>query len=77
LPLAVKVARRYAHTSEPLEDLVQVARLGLMKAVERWDPDRGASFATFAVPTMTGELRRYFRDSAWTIRPPRLCRSCI
>jgi RNA polymerase sigma-B factor len=71
LPLAERVARRYAHTSEPLEDLVQVARIGLMKAAERWDPARGTSFTSFAVPTMTGELRRYFRDSTWTIRPPR------
>jgi RNA polymerase sigma-B factor len=71
LPLADKVARRYAHTTEPLEDLVQVARLGVMKAADRWDPSRGPTFASFAVPTMTGELRRYFRDSAWMIRPPR------
>jgi RNA polymerase sigma-B factor len=71
LPLADKLARRYLHTSEPLDDLTQVARLGLVKAAERWDPSRGNSFSTFAVPTILGELRRHFRDRTWTIRPPR------
>ena len=71
LPLAGRLARRYRHSREPLEDLVQVARLGLVKAIARWDPDRGTTFVGFAVPTITGELRRYFRDSTWAVRPPR------
>ncbi|MHB1468960.1 MAG: sigma-70 family RNA polymerase sigma factor, partial [Solirubrobacteraceae bacterium] len=71
LPLAHKLARRYSRSSEPYEDLVQVASLGLLKAVERYDPRREASFTSYAIPTITGELKRYFRDAGWSVHVPR------
>jgi RNA polymerase sigma-B factor len=70
-PLARSLARRYAHTSEPFEDLLQIASLGLLKALDRFDPERQSTFAAFAVPTILGELRRYFRDSTWGLHVPR------
>ena len=71
LPLAHRLAQRYRHTSETMEDLIQVASMGLVQAAERFDPDRGTSFASFAVPTIVGELRRHLRDRAWAARVPR------
>lgn len=71
LGLAHHLARRYAERGEPLEDLVQVASIGLLKAVDRFDADRGISFTSYAVPTILGELRRHFRDRGWAIHVPR------
>jgi RNA polymerase sigma-B factor len=71
IPLARKLAGRYRHTEEPLEDLMQVACLGLVKAVDRFDPDRACRFASYAVPTILGELKRHFRDKGWAVHVPR------
>jgi RNA polymerase sigma-B factor len=70
-PLAVRLARRFAFRGEPLEDLCQVASIALLKAVERFDPDRHVEFTTFATPTILGELKRHFRDTTWMVRVPR------
>ncbi len=70
-PLARTLARRYSNTSEPYEDLCQVAQLGLIKAIKRFDPARGFPFQAFAIPTILGELRRYFRNSSWSAHVPR------
>jgi RNA polymerase sigma-B factor len=70
LPLARSLSRRYAHGGER-EDVEQVAALGLLKAIDRYDPSRGIAFTSFAVPTILGELKRYFRDLGWTVRVPR------
>lgn len=71
LPLARRMARRYRRSDEPLDDLVQVATLGLIKAIDRFDPDRETAFSSYAVPTMLGELKRYFRDNGWAVHVPR------
>jgi RNA polymerase sigma-B factor len=71
LPLARHVAARYRGGSEPIEDLEQVASLALVKAIDRFDPSRGTSFSSYAVPTISGELRRHFRDHTWALRVPR------
>jgi RNA polymerase sigma-B factor len=71
LPLARQLARRYQRGGEQLDDLVQVASLGLLKAIDRFDPDRQTAFSSFAVPTILGELKRHFRDKGWAVRVPR------
>ncbi len=71
LPLARQLARRYQRAGEPRDDLIQVASLGLLKAIERFDPKRETAFSSFAVPTLLGELKRHFRDKGWSVRVPR------
>jgi RNA polymerase sigma-B factor len=71
LPVADHIARRFSNRGEPLEDLVQVARMGLIQAVNRFDAENGADFLAFAIPTMMGEVRRYFRDHGWSVKVPR------
>jgi RNA polymerase sigma-B factor len=71
MPLARRMAGRYAGVSEPYDDLLQVASLGLLNAIDRFDASRGTPFAGFAKPTILGELKRYFRDKVWTVRVPR------
>lgn len=71
LPFARKLASRYSYTDEPLEDLVQVAAIGLMGALERFDASRGLKLSSFAAPTILGELKRHFRDKGWTLHVPR------
>jgi RNA polymerase sigma-B factor len=71
LPLARGLAHRYHNPHEPLEDLIQVAGVGLLYAIDRFDPDRGTHFSSFAIPTIIGELKRHFRTTAWTVHVPR------
>nr|WP_222131665.1 RNA polymerase sigma factor SigF [Pseudonocardia sp. C8] len=71
LPVAQHIARRFSHRGEPLDDLVQVATLGLINAIDRFDPGKGGEFFSFAVPTIAGEVRRHFRDQSWSMRVPR------
>jgi RNA polymerase sigma-B factor len=70
-PMTRRLARRYVTSAEPFEDLVQVASVGLLAAINRFDPDRGIPFPAFAIPTILGELRRYFRDVGWSVHVPR------
>jgi RNA polymerase sigma-B factor len=71
LPLAFHFARRYRSGGNHVEDLEQVASIGLLKAIDRFDPERGVAFSSFAVPTILGEVKRYFRDKGWALRVPR------
>jgi RNA polymerase sigma-B factor len=71
IPLARDLAKRYRYTDEPLDDLVQVACLGLIKAIDRFDPDRATRFTSYAAPTILGELKRHFRDKGWALHVPR------
>jgi RNA polymerase sigma-B factor len=71
LPLVEYLARRFSGRGEPLDDLVQVGTIGLIKAVDRFDLERGVEFSTYATPTVVGEIKRHFRDKGWTVRVPR------
>jgi RNA polymerase sigma-B factor len=71
LPMAYRLARRYARQGDMIDDLRQTATIGLIKAVDRFDADRGIEFVGFAIPTITGEIKRYFRDRTWAVRAPR------
>ena len=71
LPLVHRLCRRFRHSGEPLEDIVQVGTVGLLKAIDKYDPDRGSEFAAFAVPVIVGEIKNYFRDHGWALKIPR------
>lgn len=71
LPIVAHIARRFAGRGEPVDDLVQAGTVGLLNAVDRFEPDRGVDFLAYAVPTITGEIRRHFRDRTWSMRVPR------
>lgn len=71
LPLVEHLARRYQNKGEPLDDLIQVATIGLLKSLDRFDPEREVEFSTYATPTILGEIKRHFRDKSWAVRVPR------
>lgn len=77
LPLARQLASRYRYSGEPVEDLTQVACVGLIKAIDRYDPERGSGFTRYALPTMLGELKRHFRDKGWALRVPRATQELV
>lgn len=76
LPLVEHLARRFRNRGEPLDDLTQVATIGLIKSVDRFDPDRGVEFSTYATPTVVGEIKRHFRDKGWAVRVRGAFRNC-
>ena len=71
MPLVIYLARRFAGRSEPLNDLIQVGAIGLLKAIDRFEPERGLEFSTYATPTILGEIKRHFRDTGWLVHVPR------
>ncbi len=71
LPLVRRLCRRFSHTRQPQEDLVQVGSIGLLKAIDKYDPDRGSDFLAFAIPVIVGEIKNYFRDHGWAVKVPR------
>src|SRR6184192_2775158 len=71
MSLVRSLARRYSHRGEPLEDLIQIGAIGLIKAVDRFDLDRGVELTTYATPNIIGEIKRHFRDKGWSVRVPR------
>ncbi|MFE6744684.1 RNA polymerase sigma factor SigF [Kitasatospora purpeofusca] len=71
LPLVRYASARFRSRNEPMEDIVQVGTIGLIKAIDRFDPERGVEFPTFAMPTVVGEIKRFFRDTSWSVRVPR------
>src|SRR5215213_1733658 len=77
LPLVRHLARRYAHASEPFEDVVQAGSIGLLNAIDRYDPASGSAFSSYAVPTILGEIRRHFRDRTWSVRVPRSLKDLV
>ena len=71
LPLVRRLCQRFSHSGESLEDLIQVGAIGLLKAIDKYDPQRGSSFGAFAVPVIVGEIKNYFRDHGWAVKVPR------
>jgi len=71
LPLVVRLCRRFQHLGEPMDDLIQVGTIGLIKAIDKYDPQRGTKLASFAIPVVVGEIKNYFRDHGWAVKLPR------
>ncbi|PKB82228.1 MAG: hypothetical protein BZY88_05045 [SAR202 cluster bacterium Io17-Chloro-G9] len=71
LPLVVRLCRRFQHLGEPMDDLIQVGAIGLIKAIDKYDPERGNKLAAFAIPVVVGEIKNYFRDHGWAVKLPR------